>query len=191
MVSNDELLLLYAAEGPVDSLKEVMGKCSSFMLQNALDTAAEYGNVECVKALVAVCSANESSALWEACYEGRPNVIEVLLQHGFCAEGAMGHCMMYQKFDCFKVLAPYSDADDFCDALERSFLIANEEQAESGRQLLITYCDLDTVLRKISDTSPKHVKAYEWMQTVVAYEQQQRIAEQLKSSGVHRARSKI
>ena len=191
MVSDDELLLLYAAEGPVESLKEVMGKCSSFMLQNALDTAAEYGNVECVKALVSVCSAHGSHALWEACYEGHANVIEVLLQHGFCAEGAMGDCMEYQKFGCFQVLAAYSDPDDFCDALERSFLIANDEKANIGRQMLMTYCDSDMMLCKLGATNHKYAKAYEWVDMFVAGEQHQRLTEQLESSGMHRVRAKI
>lgn len=190
MVSDDELLLLYAAEGPVESLKQVMDNCSSFMLHNALDTAAEYGNVECVKALAPVCSANGSHAFWGACYEGRADVIEALLQHGFCADGAIGDCMEYQKFDCFKVLASYSDLDDFCDALQRSFLIENKEQAERGRQMLMEYCDTDMVLCVLSANS-EYAKAYEWMHTLVAYEQQQRIAEQLMPSCVQRARSKI
>lgn len=190
MVSDDELLLRYAAEGPVENLKEVMGNCSSFMLQNALDTAAEYGNVECVKALAPVCSAHGSHALWEACYEGHADVMEVLLQHGFCADGAMGDCMEYQKFDCFKVLALYCDPDDFCDALERSFVIENEEQAERGRQMLMEYCDTDMVLCELS-ANPEHAKAYEWIHRWVAYEQQQRIAGQLTPSCVQRARSKI
>lgn len=190
MVSDDELLLLYAAEGPVENLKQVMGNCSNFMLHNALDTAAEYGNVECVKALLSVCSATDSDALWEACYEGHADVVEVLLRNGFCADGAIGDCMEYQKFDCFKVVAAYSDPDDFCDALARSFLINNEEQAESGRQMLMRYCNSDVVLRELS-AKPEHTTVYEWVHTFVACEQQQRIAQQLPPCSAQRARFKI
>ncbi len=191
MFSNNELLLLYAAEGPVENLKQVMGNCSGFMLQNALDTAAEYGKVECVKALVSVCSAHGSHALWEACYKGHSQVIEVLVQNGFCADGALGNCMMYQKFDCFIVLAPYSDPGDFGDALVRSFLIKDEDKAEIGRRLLMEYCGSHMMLRALRTDNLEHTKAYEWVHMFAACEQQQRIVQQLRPYSAQRMRSKI
>lgn len=191
MVSDNELLLLYASKGPVERLEGIMRNCSRFMLQNALDVAAEHGNVEAVKALVTVCSARGSSALWEACYHGHAHVIDVLLKNGFCADGAIGDCMEYQNFDCFTVVAAYSDHQDFCDALVRSFIIQDHDTAEKGRTLLMEHCGSEVLLRTLRVDHPENRQAHNWVQQMVDREQNARIGEQVVSCGVNRSRSKI
>lgn len=193
MFSDNELLLLYASKGPVERLEKIMGvrNFSGFMLQSALDVAAEHGNVEAVKVLMTVCSVHGSSALWEACYHGHAGVIDVLLQNGFCADGAIGDCMEYKNFECFTIVAGHSDPDDFCDAFVRSFIIEDNDTAEIGRTLLMEHCHAEMLLRKLSVDHPKHTKAHDWVQQIVAHEQNARIGEQVLSCGVHRTHSKI
>ncbi len=174
MTDNNELVLLYAAQGQADLITKVMGKCSNFMLENALDTAAEYGHVDCVKALVSVCKVQISQAMWEACHAGHVRVIEVLLSNGFSADCALGDCMEFQNFDCFEVLAQHSDVHDFRNAFFRSFELCNQDHAEEGRKILAGFCAVNMIGEILHGKSAEGAQqVVEWLNDYVSKQQRE------------------
>lgn len=196
MTERSELLLLYAAEGNVDLLKNVVDGHSSWILREAFEVAAAYGHIACVQILHPLQQGDtDNRALQDAAYNGHVDVVVYLLAHGFELENnELYSAIQNGHWECAEKLMPHCSNRDFADVFASTFEWDQNEVEDPTfippvRQMLVDFRGAEQLLQDISGfDSSWYDWAKEWLDECITQQQKTRIGQHINDSHVPRTR---
>ena len=196
MTERSELLLLYAAEGNVNLLKNVVDGHSPWILREAFELAAAYGHIACVQILHPLQQGDtDNRALQDAAYNGHVDVVAYLLAQGFEVENNELYAALQNgHWECAEKLMPHCSNMDFSDVLTSTFEwdangVEDPTFIPRVRQMLVDFRGAEQLLQDISDFDNSwYYYAKELLDECIAHQQKTRIEQQINDSHVPRTR---